>query len=156
MRQQRSGWIWGGRIAAVMVVAGLAAYLSSVGLDKADKLVRRLEQELLELRDLANKPESEKDSELRLERENKRLKQRLDEVVEEEDIVEFNRCRPGRDVQDHPAEDLLVVDGRVWCRLSQMEDGVCCRPCSHRGQEAGLPGAVVGAEHGSHLLLVTP
>jgi hypothetical protein len=34
----RSGWIWGGRIVAVMVVAGLVAYLVSVGLDKADKL----------------------------------------------------------------------------------------------------------------------
>jgi hypothetical protein len=33
-----SGWKWGGRIAAMVVVAGLAAYLFSVGLDKADKL----------------------------------------------------------------------------------------------------------------------
>jgi hypothetical protein len=38
MRQQRSSWIWTGRIAAVVVLAGLAAYLFSVGLDKADKL----------------------------------------------------------------------------------------------------------------------
>ena len=36
--RRRSGWIWGGRIAAVVVLAGLAAYLASVGLDKADKL----------------------------------------------------------------------------------------------------------------------
>ena len=36
--RRRSGWIWGGRIAAVVVVAGLGAYLASVGLDKADKL----------------------------------------------------------------------------------------------------------------------
>ncbi len=35
---RRSGWIWGGRIAAVVVLAGLAVYLASVGLDKADKL----------------------------------------------------------------------------------------------------------------------
>lgn len=33
-----SGWIWGGRIAAVVVLAGLAYYLASVGLDKADEL----------------------------------------------------------------------------------------------------------------------
>lgn len=38
MRRRRPGWIWGGRIAAVVIMAGLAAYLSSVGLDKADKL----------------------------------------------------------------------------------------------------------------------
>jgi hypothetical protein len=37
-RRRRSGWIWGGRIAAVTVLAGLGAYLSSVGLEKADKL----------------------------------------------------------------------------------------------------------------------
>ena len=36
--RRRSGWIWGGRIAAVVVLAGLGAYLASVGLDKADKL----------------------------------------------------------------------------------------------------------------------
>jgi len=36
--QRRSAWIWGGRIGAVVVLAGLAAYLASVGLDKADKL----------------------------------------------------------------------------------------------------------------------
>ena len=36
--RRRSGWIWGGRIAAVVILAGLAAYLASVGLDKADKL----------------------------------------------------------------------------------------------------------------------
>jgi hypothetical protein len=36
--RRRSGWIWGGRIAAVVVLAGLAVYLASVGLDKADKL----------------------------------------------------------------------------------------------------------------------
>jgi hypothetical protein len=35
---RRRGWIWGGRTAAVVVVAGIAVYLSSVGLDKADKL----------------------------------------------------------------------------------------------------------------------
>ena len=38
MPQRRSSWIWGGRIAAVMVLAGLTIYLASVGLDKADKL----------------------------------------------------------------------------------------------------------------------
>src|SRR5271166_4365759 len=36
--RRRSGWIWGGRIAAVVVMAGLAVYLASVGLDKAGKL----------------------------------------------------------------------------------------------------------------------
>ena len=36
--RSRSGWIWGGRIAALVVLAGLAVYLASVGLDKADKL----------------------------------------------------------------------------------------------------------------------
>jgi len=36
--RRRSGWIWGGRIAAVVVLTGLAVYLASVGLDKADKL----------------------------------------------------------------------------------------------------------------------
>jgi hypothetical protein len=36
--RRRSGWIWGGRIAAAVVLAGLAVYLASVGLDKADKL----------------------------------------------------------------------------------------------------------------------
>ena len=38
VRRRRSGWIWGGRVAAVMMVAGLVAYLGFVGLDKADKL----------------------------------------------------------------------------------------------------------------------
>lgn len=38
MRQGRSGWIWAGRVAAIVVLAGLAAYLFSVGLDKADEL----------------------------------------------------------------------------------------------------------------------
>ncbi len=38
MRRRRSGWIWSGRIAAVAVTVGLVAYLSSAGLDKADKL----------------------------------------------------------------------------------------------------------------------
>jgi hypothetical protein len=36
--RRHSHWIWGGRIAAVAVVAGLAGYLLSAGLDKADKL----------------------------------------------------------------------------------------------------------------------
>jgi hypothetical protein len=36
--RRRSGWIWGGRITALVVLAGLGAYLASVGLDKADKL----------------------------------------------------------------------------------------------------------------------
>lgn len=36
--RRRAGWIWVGRIAAVVVLAGLAAYLAAVGLDKADKL----------------------------------------------------------------------------------------------------------------------
>jgi hypothetical protein len=38
MRRHRSRWIWGGRVVAVVVVAGLGVYLSTVGLDKADKL----------------------------------------------------------------------------------------------------------------------
>ena len=33
-----SSWIWSGRIVAVVVMAGLFAYLASVGLDKADHL----------------------------------------------------------------------------------------------------------------------
>ena len=36
--RRHSGWIWGGRITAVVVLAGLSVYLASVGLDKADKL----------------------------------------------------------------------------------------------------------------------
>lgn len=36
--RRRSGRIWAGRIAAVVVLTGLAVYLASVGLDKADKL----------------------------------------------------------------------------------------------------------------------
>jgi len=36
--RRRPSWIWGGRIVAVVVMAGLVAYLASVGLDKADKL----------------------------------------------------------------------------------------------------------------------
>ncbi len=36
--RRHSGWIWGGRITAVVVLAGLTVYLASVGLDKADKL----------------------------------------------------------------------------------------------------------------------
>ena len=39
--RRRSGWIWGGRITAVVILAGLAVYLASVGLDKADKLRQR-------------------------------------------------------------------------------------------------------------------
>lgn len=35
---RRSGWIWGGRVAALVVLAGLTVHLTSVGLDKADKL----------------------------------------------------------------------------------------------------------------------
>jgi hypothetical protein len=38
VRRRRSGWVWGGRVAALVVLAGLAVYLSAVGLDKADKL----------------------------------------------------------------------------------------------------------------------
>jgi hypothetical protein len=38
----RSGWIWGGRIIAVVAVVGLAIYLLAVGLDKADKLAGAL------------------------------------------------------------------------------------------------------------------
>jgi hypothetical protein len=38
MRHHRLSWIWVGRIAAVVVTAGLIAYLSLVGLNKADKL----------------------------------------------------------------------------------------------------------------------
>jgi hypothetical protein len=40
--RRRSGWVWTGRIAAVVVFAGLGAYLASVGLDKADKLASAL------------------------------------------------------------------------------------------------------------------
>lgn len=36
--RRRSNWIWGGRIAAVVVLAGLAIYLASVGLNKANQL----------------------------------------------------------------------------------------------------------------------
>jgi hypothetical protein len=39
---RRSGWIWGGRIIAVVAVVGLAIYLLAVGLDKADKLAGAL------------------------------------------------------------------------------------------------------------------
>jgi len=38
MRRRRPWLTWGGRIAAVIILAGLAAYLYAVGLDKADKL----------------------------------------------------------------------------------------------------------------------
>jgi hypothetical protein len=36
--RRRSAWLWVGRVVAVLVLAGLAVYLSKVGLDKADKL----------------------------------------------------------------------------------------------------------------------
>lgn len=36
--RRRPGLIWGCRIAAVVLIVGLAAYLWSVGFDKADKL----------------------------------------------------------------------------------------------------------------------
>jgi hypothetical protein len=36
--RHHSGYIWGGRVLAALVVAGLGIYLSTVGLDKADKL----------------------------------------------------------------------------------------------------------------------
>jgi hypothetical protein len=32
------GWVWAGRIVAVLVLAGLGVYLARVGLDTADKL----------------------------------------------------------------------------------------------------------------------
>jgi hypothetical protein len=38
MQQRRPNWVWVARIVAVLVLAGLATYLSLVGLDKADKL----------------------------------------------------------------------------------------------------------------------
>jgi len=38
----RSGVMWGGRIIAVLVFAGTAFYLASVGLDKADKVASAL------------------------------------------------------------------------------------------------------------------
>jgi hypothetical protein len=38
VQRRRSGWIWGGRVVAVFVVAGMGVYFSTVGLDKADKL----------------------------------------------------------------------------------------------------------------------
>lgn len=40
--RRSSGWVWGGRVAAVLVMAGLVAYLSVVGLDQADKLASAL------------------------------------------------------------------------------------------------------------------
>lgn len=39
---RRSGWIWSGRIIAIVAVVGLAIYLLAVGLDKADKLAGAL------------------------------------------------------------------------------------------------------------------
>jgi hypothetical protein len=38
MRRRRARRVWGGRIAAAVVLAGLAVYLFAVGLDRADKL----------------------------------------------------------------------------------------------------------------------
>ena len=38
MQQRRLKWVWVARIVAILVLAGLAVYLSLVGLDKADKL----------------------------------------------------------------------------------------------------------------------
>jgi hypothetical protein len=35
VRDRRAGWVWGGRVAAVVMVAGLAVYLFIVGLDRA-------------------------------------------------------------------------------------------------------------------------
>lgn len=40
--RRHSGWIWSGRIAAAVILVGLAVYLASVGLDKADKLASSL------------------------------------------------------------------------------------------------------------------
>jgi len=42
MVRRSSGWIWVGRTVAVVMMAGLAGYLYSVGLDKADKLASAL------------------------------------------------------------------------------------------------------------------
>lgn len=36
--RRTSGWVWAGRIVAVLVLAGLGVYLVRVGLDTADKL----------------------------------------------------------------------------------------------------------------------
>ena len=36
--RRRSAWIWCGRIAAAVVIVGLVAYLTSVGLDKASEI----------------------------------------------------------------------------------------------------------------------
>jgi hypothetical protein len=41
--RRRSSWVWGGRIAAAVALAGLAGYLASVGFDKADKLASVLD-----------------------------------------------------------------------------------------------------------------
>jgi hypothetical protein len=38
VRHHRSARIWAGRVAAMIVILGLVAYLAAVGLDKADKL----------------------------------------------------------------------------------------------------------------------
>jgi hypothetical protein len=38
MQQRHLNWVWVARIVAVLVLVGLAVYLSLVGLDKADKL----------------------------------------------------------------------------------------------------------------------
>jgi hypothetical protein len=38
VQRRRARWVWGGRIAAVVVITGLAIFLSVAGLNKADKL----------------------------------------------------------------------------------------------------------------------
>lgn len=38
MPRRTAGWIWTGRVLAALIVAGLAVYLVSVGLEKADKI----------------------------------------------------------------------------------------------------------------------
>lgn len=38
MLRRRSGWVWGGRIVAIAVTAGLVMYLFHVGLERADKV----------------------------------------------------------------------------------------------------------------------
>lgn len=38
MPRRSAGWIWAGRVVAAVIVAGLAVYLVSVGLERADKI----------------------------------------------------------------------------------------------------------------------
>lgn len=62
--------------------------------EKLDRNNRKLEQELLEFREVASGTgENEKDAELRLERESKRLKQKLDEQADGQQAIEAEKRR---------------------------------------------------------------